>query len=149
MAPWCSGHGQGRVSIVTPVLAQGSWTLPCAQDLPPVTEGSSCGAPPSLPQFPFGKHCCLHGDMAKGVPLSGRGRLDGQSPSCLCAGRGGMRDGGTQIQLIGSVGMHLQALIPSLAVKGTTLLIFSLLHVSLLTTPCCMHEKILFFLLHE
>lgn len=149
MAPRPSGHGQGRVFVVTPELAQGSWTLPYAQDLLPVTESSSSGAPPSLPQFPFGKHCCLHGDMAKEVPLSGRRRLDGQSPSCLRASRGRIWDGGPQIQQTGGVGMHLQALIPSLDLEGTTLVTFSLLHVSLLTTPCCVYEEILFFLLDE
>lgn len=79
------------MSIVTPELE-----LPYAQNLLPGTESSSCGAPPSLPQFPFGKHCCLHGVMAKEAPLSGREELDGQR-----------EDVGTQILLIVSVGMHL------------------------------------------
>lgn len=55
--------------------------------------------PPPCLSFPFGKCCCLRGDVAEEVSL-----VEGEGSGEQCPARGlavrGLRDGGTQNRLI-------------------------------------------------
>lgn len=91
----------------------------------------------------------LHGDMAKEVSLvEGKEGWMGRSFLPACWQR---EDAGWEHPNSANWGCGDASPSPDSppCTEGTTVLTFSLLHVLLLITPCCMYDKILFFLLNE